>query len=243
MGAYHEVLEQAVAARRIGMILASRGGDDRGRVHFSFIPDPQHEQRQGIWVRVLEGGCLAGELARARAVVEVSFKTDAQGVFFDSPVLAEKRGWFSHRVLLGRPEQLNMVERRGESREPVPDGMELRARIGPPAERSDDSSAKLTGVIWDISTGGALLVCAPDALPRPQEGQPLVLTMVLFDGTELAVPVRVCNCQRLSISSQRVGVQFGELDASAAKAVERLVDDLRSVRIRRMLPLALRRRN
>ena len=61
-------------------------------------------------------------------------------------------------------------------------------------------------------------------------------------GRKIELPATICNTQRLSITSSRLGVHFDEPTPAAASGLGKLIDDLAARRIKRNLGKELRPR-
>lgn len=238
-----EMLDKAVESGRDGVISVRDGGTTH-QIHVRFAGGGKEDGQDGFWSMVIEGDADVLEwLVRAHATIEVSFNTEQASVFFDSALLKKRKQWFSQRVFMKRPEQVNVIERRKDNREQVPDDVEVAARI----TRPDDSTSpvcELVARVWDVSPTGASFLCRADQpLPKLAVGEPLAITLI-FNGAEHRVTAHHRYTQRLSSSSVRLGVQFNledKVDPALAARFRQLVEDLQSLRIRRGFRNVLRR--
>jgi len=239
-----ELLEKAIDTGQTGVVSVRDGGHTH-EIHVRFTGASVENGESGFWGQVLHGDAAVLDwLVSARATVEVAFNTEQASVFFDSALLKQRRQWFSQRVLLKRPEQLTIIERRKDNREPVPADVEVMARI----VRSNGESGtvcELAARVWDVSPTGASFLCRSDQpLPKLEVGEPLSITL-LFNGGEHRVNACHRYTQRLSSSSVRLGVQFNaedKVDPAVSARFRQLLEELQSLRIRRGFREVLRKR-
>src|SRR5437870_2476294 len=108
VSAKQQLLEQAIARRQIALITTKQASGASARMCIQFLAPDDQQSHVGIWAEVMEGsGRRLQELVDSKTVVEVSFKTAEQGVFFDTKVIAQRRKWLNRYVLIGWPEEIN----------------------------------------------------------------------------------------------------------------------------------------
>jgi len=237
-----QLIQQAIARRQIALIHARKSAGATGRICIQFLALDDQETHLGIWAQVMEGNARQLEdLANNQTEIEVSFKTAQQGVFFDSKILRQKKKWLNRYALIAPPTEISTVERRCDSRESVPDGIELCADVtlATPGAAGQEFSAW----IWDISPTGASLVCpAGTETIQPGKDSQLTIRLTTLGRREIELPATICNTQRLSMSSSRLGVRFGTPTPASAAGLKQLLDDLGARRIKQDLGKELRRR-
>jgi len=237
-----EVLDRAIAHGQTAVVSVREGGTTR-RVYVRFTPIDGEATQDGFWTNVLEDrDHILDDLIRTAATVEVSFNTDQASVFFDSVPIRRRRQWFGRQVLMRHPDQLTLVERRKDSREPIPDDIEVPAILVRGGE-GGESYCEIGARVWDLSATGASFLCRADQpLPKLETGEPLAISLI-YHGAEHRLNACHRYTQRLSSSSVRLGVQFNaqdSVDPSALARFRQLLEDLESLRIRRTFRGALR---
>ncbi|HEX4794046.1 MAG TPA: PilZ domain-containing protein [Humisphaera sp.] len=244
VSAKEQLVEQAIARRQIALIKAKQSSGANARLCIQFLAADDQDTHLGIWAQVMEGtGRQLEELIDNKTVVEVYFKTAQQGIFFDTKILTQRKKWLNRYALIGRPQEneINTVERRCDSRESVPDGLEICADVTATIPGLPEQN--FSAWIWDISPTGASLVCpgGKEAI-EPGETSRLAISLMTLAGRRIELSATLCNTQRLSISSSRLGVRFDEPKPAAAKGLRQLLDDLAARRIKQNLGMELRRR-
>ena len=237
-----QLIQQAIARRQIALIHARTSAGTTARTCVQFLALDDQDTHLGIWAQVMEGnGRQLEDLANNQTAVEVSFKTAQQGVFFDSTILRQKKKWMNRYVLLDPPTEISTVERRSDSRESVPDGIELCADVTVLAGGA--AGQEFSGWIWDISPTGASLVCpAGTETIKPGKGSDLTIRITALGRRQFELPATICNTQRISTSSSRLGVRFSTPTPASAGGLKQLLDDLGARRIKQDLGKELRRR-
>lgn len=239
-----DVLNDAIRGRQEGLI-SVRDGGAMHQLGVRFTGEGNQDGVQGFWGQLVKGnGELVDWLIKAAATVEVSFNTEKSSVFFDSALLLKQRQWFRERVLLKKPEQLTIVERRKDNRELVPEDVEINAQISR-AEQANGPTCDLSARVFDLSPTGASFLCRADQpLPKLEDGEPLSVRF-LWSGNEHRAAAWHRHTQRLSSSTVRLGVQFdlkGAVDFTSQARFRALLEQLHSVGIRRSFRSQLRKR-
>ena len=237
-----EVLNRAIEAESSAIVSVREGGATH-QVSIRLLTE-EDRAAEGFWAQIVKGDAkLIEGLLQSHATVEVTFNTENASVFFDSVPLKQRRQWFSRRILLRRPEQLTIVERRKDSREPVPRDIEVPAvlaRDGGSVETYCEISAR----VWDVSPTGASFICRADQpIPKLEVGESLSI-ILLYNGTEHRLTACHRYTQRLSSSSVRLGVQFNAEEAFDPAALARfreMLEELQGLRIRRSFRKMLRK--
>lgn len=230
-----ELLRQAVE-RRSPAAVAFAIGNEYFELPVRFLSVAEGHDGQGLWVEVQDGRRdLLDELVRSRATVELSFNGDGAKVYCDTTVLRVKR-WYrlTRSALLRHPDQMSVVDRRGRSREPVPDLFDLTAVARPDAE----AAAPPTPVtVFDLSDTGAGLSWPLDSAPgRWKPGQRLRLTLTRGKRTA-TLTATLRHVQRLSSRTVSAGVEFRPAADSGPDALDlsALLAELRAIRTRKAL--------
>jgi hypothetical protein len=170
---------------------------------------------------------------------EIAFNTPSARIFFDALPIRRGRKWFKHWATLRWPDKLNVVERRGESRQHVPDDIDIVAVLSLP-----EGGPTLRARLWDVDVTGAACICPAHAeLPTPVVGDPVGI-LLNHAGLEYRLRGFCRNVQRLSSNSLRVGLQFlseSEVDAETLVRFKQLLEDLRTTTIRRSFRKDLRK--
>lgn len=233
------VLSEAIERRQAAVIRTPgrRAGD---QIQIAFLADGRPSGDPGFWAELVSGDVtVIDRLIAAQVHVETSFQSGGTRVYFETSLLQRRRAFLrGERILLSWPGQLRVEERRRAERERVPEDLELSAVLVLPEQRQ----ALIPLYVWDLSaTGGAFLYPPGKRPPKFETDQPLQIRL-RFDGADHEVIARHRNSQTLSGGRVRIGVQFDFErcpNASLATRLQRLVDELRTRRIRNTLGAAL----
>ena len=178
-------------------------------------------------------------LIQGSVPAEVAFNTPSARIFFDALPLRRGRKWFKNWATLRWPDKLNVVERRSESRQHVPDDIGIVVVLSLP-----EGGPTLRARLWDVDVTGAACICpAHPELPRPVVGEPVGI-LLNHGGIEYRLKGFCRNVQPLSCNSLRVGLQFvseTEIEPQTLVRFKHLLDDLRTTTIRRSFRKDLRR--
>lgn len=239
-----DVLTKAVVAQQPAIVSIREGGVTH-QVHIRFGQETREDDADAIWAQFISGDPkLLPQLAQARATVEVAFNTESATVFFDSEVLRNRRQWFTRSLLLKRPEQLSIVERRKGNRELIPQDVEVHGRITP-ARQTDGTACDIAARVWDVSPTGAAFLCRADQpMPKMEVGEPLAIILSL-NGQEHRMNACHRYTQRLSSSTVKLGVQFNGDEAADPQTMacyQQLLEEMQSLNIRRSFRHTLRKR-
>lgn len=239
-----DVLNRAIQDRQPGVISVRDGGVTR-QIEVRFAHETNEDGVDGFWAQMTDGSArLVDLLVRSQSTVEVAFNTASATVFFDSALLKRKRQWFKQQLLLRRPDQVSIVERRKGNRELVPHDVEVTGRITP-TQQTQGTVCDIAARVWDVSPTGASFLCRADQpLPKMEVGEPLAITLV-FNGAEHRMTACHRYTQRLSSSSVKLGVQFDAeagADPAVAARYQQLLEEVQSLNIRRSFRHTLRNR-
>jgi hypothetical protein len=204
----------------------------RSAIHVKLASESTAPGEEGFWVEVVGGDAkLLDQLIASRHPVELCFNDDGAKVFFDTVVLKKKRLFmFNRMVLLENPQNVQVVEQRKNTREWIPEDLDISAQVTRPSTSSEFSAR-----LWDLSTGGASLICPIEKLADLQSGEDLAVE-IQFAGNSLKLAARHCYAQSLSVNSIRIGVQFTDpanLPLADAASFKALLEDLENQRVRR----------
>lgn len=239
-----EVLSKAIQNHQPGVI-SVRDGGVTNQIEVCFGEEAHEEGMDGFWALMTSGSAkLVDLLVQSQSTIEVAFNTDSATVFFDSALLKKKRQWFKQQLLLKRPEQVSIVERRKGNRELVPHDVEVTGRISP-TKQTEGTVCDIAARVWDVSPTGASFLCRADQpLPKMEVGEPLAITLI-FNGGEHRLTACHRYTQRLSSSSVKLGVQYDAeavADPSIAARYQQLLEEIQSLNIRRSFRNTLRNR-
>jgi hypothetical protein len=188
---------------------------------------PGEEQ---FWCRLVEGNTSdLDKLIQSRTEVEVSFANINSHIFFDTQVI--RRKWWGGRVLLVWPLNLQIVERREGSREPIPEDVVVTAMLSDAAGR-----VRVQARVGDISLTGASFLCeTTEPISAIQSGGQIRID-VTYGGHQHRLAA-ICRYSRpLSSNLVRIGTQFDAEKALAAGPLSRfrtMLEELERMRIRR----------
>ena len=239
-----DVLNRAIVDHQPGVISVR----DKGVTHqiqVCFIEESTEANLDGVWARMTGGSPkLLNWLLQSQSTIEVAFNTETATVFFDSSLLKQKRQWFTRCLLLKRPEQLSIVERRKGNRELIPRDVEVHGRITP-VQQTEGTVCEIAARVWDVSPTGAAFLCRADQpLPKMAVGEPLSITLT-YNGSEHKMTACHRYTQRLSSSTVKLGVQSstdGAADPEAAARYQQMLEEIQSLNIRRSFRHTLRNR-
>jgi hypothetical protein len=222
-------LNEAVWGKKEATLRIGPGESDLLGVRFDGEAD---EDGQAFRVVFTAGDAASIDpLIRGNVPAEVAFNTPGARIFFDALPVRRGRRWFSNWATLRWPEQLNVVERRGEARLQVPDDMNIVAVLSLP-----EGGPTLRARVWDVDLKGASCICpSHPELPAPVVGDP-VGVLLSHRGVDHRIKGFCRNVQRLSSNSLRVGLQFvseGEFEPGALVRFKHLLEDLHATGIRR----------
>lgn len=239
-----DVLYRAIQDRQPGVISVRDGGVTH-QIEVRFDAETREDGVDAFWARMTDGSArLVDLLVRSQSTVEVAFNTASATVFFDSSLLKRKRQWFKHQLLLKRPEQLSIVERRKGNRELVPHDVEVTGRITP-TQQTQGTVCDIAARVWDVSPTGASFLCRTDQpLPKMEAGEALTITL-MYRGSEHRMTACHRYTQRLSSSSVKLGVEFdaaAAADPAVTARYQQLLEEIQSLNIRRSFRHTLRNR-
>lgn len=233
-----QVLTAAIEHRKTATIrLGGRRAEDRLQIRL-LVAEKQHGD-EGIWVELLRGDASGVDrLIATQALVEVSFISGPMRVFFETTILSRRRAFMrGERLMLAWPLRLRVSERRGGNRERVPREVEVAARL-----QLGDGTDPMPLYVWDLSPTGASFLWPPGKRPpKFASGQRLDITLT-FWGEEHPIVVCHRHTQTLAGGRVRLGVEFEEKipgQPDIPPPLVRLLDDLKSSRIRSTLGAAL----
>jgi len=117
------------------------------------------------------------------------------------------------------PQEMIYQQRRTAYRAPVPLGLDIQAKLVSPHHGT------LSGILYDISTGGCRLNFKGNLDPEFARGDLIDnFQLILNDGEKLSCPVQVCHSQFVRDWKQTTcGLQFVDLDKLSIKKIDRFV--------------------
>lgn len=240
-----QMLNHAIETARGGELCAYTG-EDRHQLPIRFSPEPVGKEADAFWCHVPDARArLLKQLAEANAVAEISFTTPEAHVFFDTSVVARRRGWFARALLLRRPQLITVVERRqGGGREMIPEELELPAVLRPKSP-AGQPAATFRGRVWDISRTGASFLCRSNQpIPTLPQGEGLSAVFHISKARHTLHGTHRYT-QRLSAATVRIGMQFDTpipVDGSACHPLTQFIEDMKGRRMRDTFRKALQKR-
>jgi len=238
MSASLQVLVAAIAQRQAAIIrTGGRRADDA--LHIAFLADGRSSREDGIWVELVRGELgLVDRLISSHLHVEVSFNSGHSLVHFDTLLIMRQRRFMrNERILLTWPAQVRVTERRRAERELVPNEAQVTALL-----KTGDGRGDLPLHVWDLSETGACLVYPTAQRPPKLEPGDAIQICLSFWGADHHLTALFRRTQTMPDGRVKLGVEFCFESASALAAqaaLSRLIDELKSRRIRNTLGSAL----
>ena len=231
MSASLQVLITAVAQREAATIhTGGRRAEDA--LQISFLADGRPSGDDGIWAELVRGELgLVDRLISSRHHVDISFTSGHSIVHFETLLLLRQRRFLrSERILMTWPAQVRVSERRGAERERVPDEEEVTGQM-----KTEQWECEWPLPVWDLSeTGVCLLWPAGKRPPRLEPGDAMELSLRIW-GVDYQLNAHFRRSQVMPDGRMKLGIQFATDKANVPDALPRLIDDLKTRRIRNSL--------
>jgi hypothetical protein len=234
MTSSHQLLRQSIHQHATARMLVPGTGTQFG---LRLLNEDNSGEDHGIWTGITSGETgLLPKLTAGKAVVAVSIDHGRMRISFQSACVGHRQPLLgAQRVLLAWPVDLKIEERRTHPRERPLDSDTIGAALIRTASRTFEGRGLRLG-IWDVSVGGASLICPAQTPLRLRPAEELELHLRIKD-SDHRIRGRHCHSIRLPSGQLRFGVEFDRdsIPQATRDLLLALVDELRAQQMRQSI--------